>query len=67
MDDITKAAHMLRHHALKQKEAEFGAEFVNRKIRRYLALHDMGINVDSIWLTKFIGQDTTNSSSDDNY
>ena len=30
MDGITKAAHMPRYDALKQKESESGAEFVDR-------------------------------------
>ena len=56
-------AHMLQYHALKQKESESGAEYVDREIFEYLALRDMGIYVDnSVRLTKFIFQDTINSS-----
>jgi hypothetical protein len=53
---------LLHYHSLKQKEGETGAEFVDREQREYLALREMGINVDdSLRLTKFIQQDTTNS------
>ena len=39
--------------------SESGAGFVDREMREYLTLRDMGINVDdSIRLTKFIRQDT---------
>jgi hypothetical protein len=43
-------------------EQESGADFVDREQREYTALREMGINVDdSLRLTKFIQQDTTNS------
>lgn len=62
IDEIAKASHLLHYHSLKQKEGETGAEFVDREQREYLALREMGINVDdSLRLTKFIQQDTTNS------
>ena len=49
-------------HALTQGESESGAEFVDRELREYLALRDMGVQIDdSICLTKFIQQDTTNT------
>ena len=57
------AAHIFQYYALKQKESESDADFVDREMRVYLALRDMRINVDdSIRLTKFVGQDTINSS-----
>ena len=46
MNCITKTVHLLQYHALKQKESKSGAEFVDRVIRKYLALRDTGINVD---------------------
>ena len=53
---------MLNHHALTQGESAFGAEFVDRELREYLVLRDMGMQIDdSIRLTKFIQQDTTNT------
>ena len=53
---------MLNYHALKQDESKSGAEFVNRELREYMALRDMGVQIDdSIRLTKFIQQDTTNT------
>ena len=62
VDDITKAKHMLNYHALTQGESESGAEFLDRELREYLALRDMGVQIDdSIRLTKFIHQDTTNT------
>ena len=62
VDDITKAKHMLNYHALTEVESESGAEFVDRELREYLALRDMGVQIDdSIRLTKFIQQDTTNT------
>ena len=62
VDDITKAKHMLNYHALTQGESESGAEFVDRELREYLALRDMGVQVDdSIRLTKFIQQNPTNT------
>ena len=51
---------MLNYHALTQGLSESGAEFVDRELREYLALRDMGVQIDdSIRLTKFIQQDTT--------
>ena len=41
MDAIIKAAHKLQYHTLKQKELKYGAEFVDREMREYLALRDM--------------------------
>ena len=62
VDDITKAKPMLNYHALKQDESKSGAEFVNRELREYSALRDMGVQIDdSIRLTKFIQQDTMNT------
>ena len=53
---------MLNYHALTQGESESGAEFMDRELREYLALMDMGVQIDdSIRLTKFIQQDTTNT------
>ena len=61
-DDITKAKHMLIYHALTQGESKSGAEFVDCELREYLTLRDMGVQIDdSIRLTKFIQQDTTNT------
>ena len=55
VDDITKAKHILNYHALTQGKYESGAEFVDRELREYLALRDMGVQIDdSIPLTKFI-------------
>ena len=55
MDDITKAKHMLNCHALTQGEFESSAEFVDRELRKYLALRDMGVQIDdSIHLTKLL-------------
>ena len=54
---------MLNYHALTQGESESGAEFLDRELREYLALRDMGVQIDdSIRLTKFIQQDTTNTN-----
>ena len=39
--------YMLQYHALKQKESESGAEYVDREMREYLALPDVGINIDA--------------------
>ena len=59
---MTKAKHMLNYHALTQGESKSSAEFVDRELREYLALRDMGVQIDdSICLTKFIQQDTTNT------
>ena len=59
---MVKASHLLRYSSLKQLENESGAEFVDREQKEYLVLRDMGINVDdSLRLTKFIQQDSTNS------
>ena len=53
---------MLNYHALTQGESEYGAAFVDRELREYLALRDMGVQIDdSIRLTKFIQQNTTNT------
>ena len=57
-----EAEHMLNYHALTLGESESGAEFVDRALREYLALRDMGVPIDdSISLTKFMQQDTTNT------
>ena len=32
LTSLTKDAYMVQYHALKQKESEFGAEFVDREI-----------------------------------
>jgi hypothetical protein len=62
MDDMVKASHLLRYSTLKQNEGESGADFVDRAQKEFLALREMGINVDdSLRLTKFIQQDRTNS------
>lgn len=62
VDEMVKAQHLLRYYSLKQSEAESGADFVDREQREYLALREMGINVDdSLRLTKFIHEETTNS------
>ena len=46
---------------VKQYKTDSGAEFVDREQKEFLALREMGINVDdSLRLTKFIQQDTTN-------
>jgi hypothetical protein len=62
VDETMKASHLLRYSSLKQKEEESGAEFVDREQREFTALSEMGINMDdSLRLTKFIQQETTNS------
>ena len=62
VDEMVKAAHLLRYSTLKQIEGESGADFVDREQKEFVALREMGINVDdSLRLTKFIQQDTTNS------
>ena len=62
VDEMSKAAHLLHYHSLKQLEGESGAEFVDQEQRENLALQQMGINVDdSLRLTKFMQQGTTNS------
>jgi hypothetical protein len=62
VDETLKASHLLRYAILKQLEGESGADFVDREQKEYTALREMGINVDdSLRLTKFIQQDTTNS------
>jgi hypothetical protein len=62
VDETMKASHLLRYSTLKQHEGESGADFVDREQREYTALREMGINVDdSLRLTKFIQQETTNS------
>ena len=59
---MSKAAYLLHYHSLKKLEGESGAEFVDREQREYLALQQMGINMDdSLRLTKFIQQETNNS------
>jgi transcription-repair coupling factor (superfamily II helicase) len=60
-DETMKASHLLRYSTLKQQEGESGSDFVDREQKEYTALREMGINVDSLRLTKFIQQDTTNS------
>ena len=53
---------MLNYNVLTQGESESDAEFVDRELREYLALRDMGVQIDdSICLMKFIQQDTTNT------
>jgi hypothetical protein len=62
VDETMKAFHLLRYSSLKQQEGESGAEFVDREQREFTALREMGINMDdSLRLTKFIQQETTNS------
>jgi hypothetical protein len=63
VDAMVKASHILRYSSLKQLETETGAEFVDREQKEFIALREKGIiNVDdSLRLTKFIQQDTTNS------
>ena len=62
VNDAAKAAQLLRYSSLVQLEGESGADFVDREQRAYVALQDMGVNVDdSLRLTKFIQQDSTNS------
>lgn len=62
ISDTAKAAHLLRYSALTQLEGESGADFVDREQRAFIALQEMGVNVDdSLRLTKFIQQDSTNS------
>jgi hypothetical protein len=62
IDDMVKASHLLSSSNLKQNEGESGADFVDREQKEFLALREIGINVDdSLRLTKFIQQDTTNS------
>jgi hypothetical protein len=62
VDAMVKASHILRYSSLKQLQTETDAEFVDREQKEFIALQEMGINVDdSLRLTKFIQQDTTNS------
>ena len=62
VDEITKAAHLLKYHSLKQEEGESGADFVDKEQREFMALQDMGVTVDdTLRLTKFIQEKTTNS------
>ena len=62
VDETMKASHLLRYSSVKQQEGESGAEFVDREQREFTALREMGINMDdSLRLTKFIQQETTNS------
>ena len=50
------------YHALTQGVSKSGAEFADRELREYLALRDMGVQIDdSIRLRKFFLQDTTNT------
>jgi hypothetical protein len=59
---MVKASHLLRYSSLRQLETETGAEFVGREQKEFIALREVGINVDdSLRLTKFIQQHTTNS------
>lgn len=61
VDELTKASQLLRYHSLRQNEGESGADFVDREQKEYLTLREMGVNVDdSLRLTKFIQQGTTN-------
>ena len=60
IDEMSKATHLLHYHSLKQLEGESDAEFVDREQREYLALQQMGVNIDDyLGLTKFIQQGTT--------
>jgi hypothetical protein len=62
VDEVVKASHLLQYYNLKQQESESGADFVDREAREFNSLRDMGVNVDdSMRLTKFIQQATTNS------
>ena len=62
VDEITKAGHLLKYHALKMVNSETGPQYVDRERRSYLALREMGVNIDdSQRLTKFIQDKTTNS------
>ena len=55
VDAMVKASHLLRYSSLKQLETETGAEFVDREQKEFIALREMGINVDdSLRLTKFV-------------
>jgi hypothetical protein len=62
-DKTMKASsHLLRYSTLKQLEGKSGANFVDREQKEYTVLREMGIRIDdSLRLTKFIQQDTTNS------
>ena len=58
---------MLNYHGLTQGESDSGAEFVDRELRKYLALRDISVQIDDpIRLTKFILQDTTNTKHNTN-
>ena len=62
ISEVQKAQHLLKYHSLVQGESESGAEFVDREQKEYLALRDMGVSIDdSLRLTKFIQDKTTNS------
>jgi hypothetical protein len=62
VDKTMKASHLLRYSTLKQLEGKSGTNFVDREQKEYTALREMGIRIDdSLRLTKFIQQDTTNS------
>jgi hypothetical protein len=55
--------HLLKYHALKMVNSESGAELVDRERKEFLALKEMGVNVDdSLRLTKFIQDKTTNAA-----
>jgi hypothetical protein len=60
VDAMVKASHLLRYSCLKQKLVL--SLLIASEQKDFIALREMGINVDdSLRLTKFIQQDTTNS------
>ena len=62
IDEIKKAAHLLKYHTLTMAAGESGRDFVDREQREFNALSAMGVAVDnSMRLTKFIQEKTTNS------
>jgi hypothetical protein len=62
VDETAKSQQLLRYHSMKQNEDETGSDFVDREQKAFLGLRDMGVNIDdTMRLTKFIQQDTTNS------
>jgi hypothetical protein len=62
VDEVKKAAHLVQYHSLKQREEESGADYVDREQREFNILRGMGVQVDdSMRLTKFIQDRTTNS------
>jgi hypothetical protein len=62
IDEVKKASHLLKYHSLAQKEEESGADYVAREQQEFVALRAMGVDVDdSLRLTKFIQDKTTNS------